>query len=302
MKMDRKVNKNEEEKKSRRDLLGMGIVAAASATGILSQEANARRETASPPSQQGLCPRWAMVVDLRRCIGCRGCTVSCKSEFNVPLGEWQTVVKQYEQDTPSGSRKCFLPRMCNHCESKDSNWQGNPPCVNVCPERHKGTAEYVNPYNGESITYTTGPRFRRPDGITIYDPSKCKQCGNCIEGCPFEVLKWDPNEWDPSIVEKDHRVSIPKCVFCFQRVDNGILPSCVNTCQGRARIFGDLNDPDSEVSQLDQEFGLTANRDANTLRMWKNKTSKVNAFVLYIDPDGVLDAYQPREEFSDKVW
>lgn len=296
MKMEKKVHLKNEEKKSRRGLLKKCAGAAVLAgIGLKTQEARGGKTPPRPfPTNV---PRWAMIIDIRRCIGCRACTVACKSEFNVSLANWRTVVKQYEQDTPSGERKCFLPRLCNHCEGREPKRdRGTPPCVRTCPRSPDGTAEYTNPYNGEVITYDIGARWRRPDGITLYDPSKCIHCGNCIKECPFKVLRWNPN------IKKDHRVSTAKCSFCLHRVENGVLPSCVNTCQGRARIFGDLNDPDSEVSQLDQEFQLTANRDAHTLRMWQDKNSEANSFVLYIDPDGVLDSYQPREEFSDKAW
>lgn len=154
--------------------------------------------------------RYAMVIDLRRCYGCHSCSVACKAEFDVPLGRWRSWVKTVERGVYPWVKREFLPRLCNHC--------AKPPCVWVCPTK----ASHV-----------------RPDGVVDIDEKKCIGCRNCIAMCPYNSRFSHPVE----------RVA-QKCDFCIHRVEKGIAPSCVNTCPARARIFGDLNDPESEVFKI----------------------------------------------------
>lgn len=154
---------------------------------------------------------YAMVLDTRRCIGCHACSVACKTEYAVPLGATRSWVEYVEKGTfPHVSRQ-FLPRLCNHCR--------NPQCVNVCP---------------------TGATFKRDeDGIVVVDSDICIGCKYCIQACPYDVRFIHPDTG-----------TADKCDFCLHRVSRGVAPSCVNTCQGKARIFGDMNDPESEVARL----------------------------------------------------
>ncbi len=154
--------------------------------------------------------RFGMVIDLRRCHGCKACQVACKSENDVPLGVWRSWVKEVEQGTYPNVKRHFLPRLCNHCE--------HPACVRNCP---------------------TGASYKRPDGVVLVDRNKCIGCRYCIASCPYQSR----------FLLADEKVA-DKCTFCAHRVDQGIVPACVNTCIARARIFGDLNDPNSEVRQL----------------------------------------------------
>ncbi len=153
--------------------------------------------------------RWAMLIDLRKCIGCQACTVACKFENNVPEGHFRTWVPDVELGTFPDVRRAFLPRLCNHCE--------RPSCIEVCP---------------------SGATFQRKDGIVEIDHEVCWGCGACVDACPYDARFIDP-------VTK----TADKCTFCTQRVDQGLLPACVETCVGGARQFGDLNDPDSPVSR-----------------------------------------------------
>ena len=154
---------------------------------------------------------YAMVIDTRKCVGCHACTVACKAEFDVPLGVNRSWVESTEKGTYPNVRRSFLPRLCNQCSE--------PPCVSVCP---------------------TGATYKRKeDGIVVVDEDICIGCKYCILACPYDMRFINPRTG-----------TAQKCDFCLHRVEQGLVPSCVNTCQGRARIFGDILDPESEVSKL----------------------------------------------------
>jgi len=155
--------------------------------------------------------RYGMLIDLRRCIGCQACSVACKAEADVPLGVARSWVEYTEKGHYPNVSRSFLPRLCNHCST--------PHCTRVCP---------------------TGATYKRPqDGIVVVDQGICIGCLYCAQACPYTVRFLNP-------VTR----FADKCDFCAHRVSQGVVPSCVNTCQGRARIFGDLNDPDSEISKM----------------------------------------------------
>lgn len=155
-------------------------------------------------------PQYGMLLDLRKCIGCHACSVACKAEFDVPLGATRSWVEYIEKGTYPNVRRSFLPRLCNHC--------AKPQCVDVCP---------------------TGATWKRAeDGIVVIDPDICIGCKYCIHACPYDARFLN------------HATgSADKCDFCLHRVTQGLDPSCVNTCVGKARIFGDLTDPESEISK-----------------------------------------------------
>ena len=154
--------------------------------------------------------RWAMVVDVQKCIGCQACTVSCIMENAVPENSFRTVVSTYEVKEDKRCGTYMLPRLCNHC--------ANPPCIPVCP---------------------VGATFQRKDGVVVVDGDRCVGCAYCVQACPYDArfINHETGKAD-------------KCTFCAHRVDEGLLPACVETCVGGARIFGDLNDPHSVVHQL----------------------------------------------------
>lgn len=154
--------------------------------------------------------RWAMVVDVQKCIGCQACTVSCIMENAAPENSFRTVVSTYEVKEDKRCGTYMLPRLCNHC--------ANPPCIPVCP---------------------VGATFQRKDGVVVVDGDRCVGCAYCVQACPYDArfINHETGKAD-------------KCTFCAHRVDEGLLPACVETCMGGARIFGDLNDPHSVVHQL----------------------------------------------------
>ena len=156
--------------------------------------------------------RYGMVIDARKCTGCQSCVVACKTETNLPTGVWRNWVAGIEKGSYPEPGDAFLPKLCNQCE--------NPPCVQVCP---------------------TEASFKRDDGIVLVRPHRCIGCGLCIAACPYDARFFTPLG-TPQYADK--------CTFCYQRVDEGLLPACVEACPNGAITFGDLNDPTSEVSRL----------------------------------------------------
>ncbi|MCH7880002.1 MAG: 4Fe-4S dicluster domain-containing protein [Proteobacteria bacterium] len=257
---------------SRRKFLG-GVGTAAVGTAALATPG------ANLQAAQAKAPRWAMVMDLRRCIGCRACTVACKSENNVSLGRFRAVIQEVTMGTFPNTKKVFLPLMCNHCEGNKED--GIPPCVKECPEFPGARLKYKTA-DGKTIRYRGGATFKRPDGLILIDKDLCIGCGKCIDACPYGVRSFDPfvkAGADPA------EQAVDKCDMCVHRIDNGVEPSCVNTCQGRARIFGDLNDPNSEVSKLVKEHNLTTGTASTNVLLPEEDT---NPHVFYIDPDNLL--------------
>jgi len=154
--------------------------------------------------------RYAMVIDLRRCIGCHSCTVTCKMENNVPDGYYRSWVLEADKGNYPNVTRVKLPRLCNQCEKAS--------CEQVCP---------------------TGATYYNNDGIVSIDKDKCIGCRYCVAACPYDARYLHPEKG-----------TVDKCDFCISRVKEGLLPACVSTCVSHARYFGDLNDPNSEVSQL----------------------------------------------------
>lgn len=185
---------------------------------------------------------YVMVVDVRRCTSCLSCTVSCSIENKVPEGRARTAVPHVLAMTNKGCSTLAMPVLCNHCD--------NPPCVSVCPAK---------------ATWK-----REEDGIVVIDYNKCIHCMQCVPACPYGARKADTTHQNPP----------EKCNFCIHRVTEGLLPACVETCIGEARVFGDLNDPKSEVYRLVKTNKLYA--------MLKDANTKPN--VLYIGlPDWIDD-------------
>ncbi|NQU66456.1 MAG: 4Fe-4S dicluster domain-containing protein [Candidatus Marinimicrobia bacterium] len=173
-----------------------------------------------------------MLVDLNRCYGCKACAIACKAEFDVRLGVYNSNVIEYEHGKYPKTTRSFLPWLCNHCS--------DAPCVDVCP------ADPVKKnFNGK--TYDAKATYKRPDGMVLYDQNRCLGCHACVEECPYKARYVDPLL---RAGEEPDNQAIGKCTFCQHRVDRGLEPSCVNTCPGNARIFGDLDDPNAAISKI----------------------------------------------------
>ena len=190
-----------------------GAAVGVAASGLALTQAQGARAKTEQGSEDTNEPKvqYGMVIDLRRCIGCQACSVACKAEADVPLGVARSWVEYTEKGQYPNTGRSFLQRLCNQCSEPD--------CVRVCP---------------------TGATYKRPqDGIVVVDQGVCIGCLYCALACPYGARFLNP-------VTR----FADKCDFCIHRVSKGLVPSCVNTCQGRARVFGDINDPNSEIHKL----------------------------------------------------
>lgn len=169
--------------------------------------------------------RYGMVIDLRKCIGCMSCMVACKAEFGVPMGVWRTWLKVADKGSYPNTRRIFMPRLCNHCDY--------PVCVRNCP---------------------TQATYKHKDGFVLQRYNRCIGCRTCMVACPYNARHLIPAKRTDKKLPKQ---VVDKCTFCNHRVKKGLVPACVQACVGGARIFGDMNDPNSEVAQLAARETLT---------------------------------------------
>lgn len=212
--------------------------------------------------------KYGMVIDLHRCVGCSACVIACKNENNLQEGvAWSNRITRTVGTFPN-VKYYYIPTLCNHCD--------NAPCVKGCP---------------------TSAMHKNEQGMTVHDPSKCIGCRYCMARCPYGVISFNWEEphqaWkeEVSLIEgatasakevsmkvgQNHPYHNPegdeiyprvrpkgvveKCNFCDHRVQKGQLPYCVEACPANARVFGDLDDPNSEVNQIlgkTQSFRLRA--------------------------------------------
>ena len=201
--------------------------------------------------------RWGMAVDLDRCTGCEACVVACRAENNIPtVGEeqaqkgraihWIRVERYYEGEFPDVRVK-FQPVLCQQCD--------NAPCEPVCP------------------TYAS---YHTDEGLNGQVYNRCIGTRYCANACPYTVrfFNFFNPAWDkPLHLQLNPDVSVrqvgimEKCTFCVQRIKSAEIqvkeekrelregepaPACVQSCPPRALVFGDLNDPESEVSRMAQ--------------------------------------------------
>ncbi|MFQ5430934.1 MAG: sulfate reduction electron transfer complex DsrMKJOP subunit DsrO [Nitrospinota bacterium] len=222
---------------NRRGLLKMGTAAAVGtilAPGITLFQAMAEDRTDSAASSAN---RWGMVIDTNLCTErCEECTKACRIENNVPLFGDKTIDAHWIRKaviSPKNApdKKTALPLLCNHCEY--------PPCKHVCP---------------------TAATFMRKDGLVLIDKHRCIGCRYCMIACPYKARSFvfkSTTEWTNKDVPKIAKGVVSKCHFCVHRIDAGKLPACVEVCQKggeKAMIFGNLNDPDSEVSRYIKKY------------------------------------------------
>ncbi len=180
--------------------------------------------------------RYAMVIDLRKCTGCNACTAACKIANTTPPGIFWSKVINYETGDYPKVHLRFLPMLCMQCQEA--------PCLEACP---------------------TGATYRGEAGLVLVNDNLCIGCRYCIMACPYEARSYNysrPGQYfsgkgltmfEQSGYRQHPKASIEKCNFCAPRVLQGRQPACVSTCPPGARTFGDLDDPNSQVSLLIRE-------------------------------------------------
>jgi Fe-S-cluster-containing dehydrogenase component len=247
---------------------GSAVVAQAVTTGPLSPfgELKQRQVAGQPaaPHPPGA-HHWGMLINLRTCIGCEYCQRACSATNDVAADKpWNIVLP----DRTRAGQRFFFSRPCLHCQ--------HAPCVEVCPVQ---------------------ATFVRDDGLVMMDYDRCIGCRYCEVACPYDARKFnweeraDQNDlvptWGRPEVARRPRGVVEKCTFCVHRIDAGLeaglvpgvdreaTPACVNICPVGARVFGDLLDPDSPVSQL-----IAANP---TLRLREELGTEPS--VYYIPPE-----------------
>ena len=155
--------------------------------------------------------RYAMAIDTRTCVGCTACVIACKTENDLPDGFARNWITEVGTGTFPNVELEIRSERCNHCD--------DAPCVAVCP---------------------TGASYVGPGGIVLVDGDKCTGCKACIAACPYEARFVDPRTG-----------TVDKCTFCVHRVENGIpTTACQEICPTESIWFGDIDDPDSEISRV----------------------------------------------------
>lgn len=154
--------------------------------------------------------RYAMVIDTRKCVGCMDCVLACQNENHVPEGYCRDWIVTETVGKFPNLRLEIRSERCNHCD--------RPPCAVNCP---------------------TGAIHIDEGGIVLVSNERCTGCKNCMVACPYQVGFINPKT-----------NCSDKCTFCVHRVREGLKPACVSVCPTKCMHFGDLHDPDSEVSLL----------------------------------------------------
>ena len=154
--------------------------------------------------------RLTMVIDTRKCVGCMDCVVACKTENSVPEGFNRDWITQRLQGSFPTLSLEIRSERCNHCD--------DPPCVSCCPTG----ASHVHPFGA----------------VVLVEPGECIGCKACVASCPYDARFIHPEGY------------ADKCTFCIHRAEQGLQPACVAVCPTRCMYFGDVDDPQSEVSRL----------------------------------------------------
>ncbi|MCX7192955.1 MAG: 4Fe-4S dicluster domain-containing protein [Proteobacteria bacterium] len=169
--------------------------------------------------------RWGMLINTESCAdGCNDCVNACNKENGLSGGTLPTDsqwMRKIEIKDISGGHSLSLPMMCQHCE--------HPPCVDVCP---------------------TGASFKRADGIVLVDRHLCIGCRYCMMACPYKARSFvhEPlHDQNPDVPRG--RGTVEACSMCVHRIDKGQQPACAEACSNKSILFGNLNDPDSEIAK-----------------------------------------------------
>lgn len=154
-------------------------------------------------------PNYGMLIDTSKCVGCFSCRVGCQRQNGLAPEETFIKMMEVEQGTFPNVVHRHFFMQCNHCD--------NAPCIKVCP---------------------TKASYKREDGVVMVNDERCIGCKNCMTACPYQVRT------------QIHSTGVVnKCRFCIEEVEQGNQPFCVRVCIGGARVFGDLDDPNSKISK-----------------------------------------------------
>jgi molybdopterin-containing oxidoreductase family iron-sulfur binding subunit len=177
--------------------------------------------------------RWGMLIDTEQCkSGCNDCVTACNIENGLSGGTKSTDsqwIRKIEIKDISSGRELSLPMMCQHCE--------HPPCVDVCP---------------------TGASMKRADGIVLVDKHRCIGCRYCMMACPYKARSFvhEPlSDQNPDVPRG--KGTVESCTLCVHRIDAGGQPACAEACVNKAILFGDLNDPESEIAKRVRSVATT---------------------------------------------
>lgn len=195
--------------------------------------------------------QYGMVLDVGKCIGCHACTVACKMAYGTRPGVNYNKVERVEWGEYPDAHQVFKQTMCMHC--KDAA------CVEACP---------------------AGATYATEEGVVVVDYDKCIGCGACVLACPYEqryLVKDDETHYEETVLPFEEEAAsrlniVEKCTFCYGRVQAGEQPMCTIHCPGQCRIFGDVNDPESEISKYIKE---------------KNATHVDGTSIYYVIPEGM---------------
>ena len=221
---------------TRRSFLSKGsatVAASVVAPGVFLQQTAQAKPADQPVSDK---VRWGMLVDTSKCAdGCNDCAQACDKENGLDMLKppSEDTAENWELQRPHWLRTVslkdnltnvvtHLPMMCQHCE--------NPPCQDVCP---------------------TGASFRRADGIVMVDRHTCIGCRYCMMACPYKARSFIHEDIPVKPTETPRgKGCVESCNFCVQRIDAGNLTTaCQEACSHNAIVFGDLNDPASDVAK-----------------------------------------------------
>ncbi len=154
--------------------------------------------------------QYGFAIDQRTCIGCHACTVACKTEHEIPVGQFRTWVKYVDKGQYPATTREFGVMRCNHCT--------DAPCISICP---------------------TNALFKRDDGIVDFNQELCIGCKSCMQACPYDAL----------YIDEDTNTAA-KCNFCAHRIDQGLEPACVVVCPTESIWVGDLDDAESGIRKF----------------------------------------------------
>ena len=227
---------------SRRDFLksGAAVATATLAPGVTLMAFGGSPTRAGAAAAADAGKRWGLLIDANKCAAdCDACVTACSDENGWKgAGNAETDsqwIRKITLKNGATGREVTMPMMCQHCEE--------PPCVDVCP---------------------TGASFKRVDGIVLVDKHTCIGCRYCMMACPFSARSF---VHEPVINQKSYaprgQGTVESCTLCVHRVDKGGRPACVEACEGTgngAIIFGDLKDPESEISKRLAEYPSAALR------------------------------------------